>query len=59
MCEMVNHDLRQWVRELVRFAHQACPEVAPSPLGSVFETPPVTAVDRTPDWLSAWEKGEF
>ena len=47
MCDMVNHDLRLWLQELVRFAHHVRPEVIPPPAETVFAAPPVPAFDRT------------
>ena len=48
MREMVNHDLHLWVHKLVRFAHQARPEVVLPPPGTVFDMPPVpTFLART------------
>ena len=47
MCDIVNHDLRLWVQELVRFAHQVRPEVIPSPADTLFDAPRVPAFHRT------------
>ena len=46
ICDMVNHNLRLWVQELVRFANQVRPEVIPPPADTVFDAPPVPAFDR-------------
>lgn len=47
MRDMVNHDLRLLVKDLVRFANQVHSEVVPPPLGTVFDTPLVPAFNRT------------
>ena len=46
MCEMVNHDLRLWVNELMRFALPSQPPVVPPPPDTVFAVPPLPAFSR-------------
>ena len=41
MREMVVNDLRSWVHDLVRLAHQVRPEVVLPPPCTVLDTPPV------------------
>ena len=48
MCEMVNHDLRLWVNELIRFDLTSQPPAVPHPPDTVFAVPPLPACGRTP-----------
>ena len=41
MCEMVNHDLRLWANDLMRFALTSQPPVVPPPPDTAFAVPPL------------------
>ncbi|MEP5245426.1 MAG: hypothetical protein ABJ111_00040, partial [Alphaproteobacteria bacterium] len=47
MCEMVNHDLRLWVNDLMRFALSSQPPLVPPPPDTMFAVPPLPAFGRT------------
>ena len=55
MCEVVNHDLRLWLNELILFALSSRLTVVPPPPDAVCAMPPVPALGRRRP--SAWGGG--